>query len=102
MPLQLANKVKDNDQIQQQHADTKHRHLFNDLVEFEREQQARRHDRQIRGPGELQSQPDALRQQHPRIAQTDKPRQQHTTARIIHDGSWRNRAVATRDRRAEP
>jgi hypothetical protein len=23
-------------------------------------------------------------------------------ARIIHDGSWRNRAVATRDRRAEP
>ena len=23
-------------------------------------------------------------------------------ARIIHDGSWRNRAVATRDRRVEP
>src|SRR6185295_471262 len=78
VPLQLADEVEHNDQVQQQHADPKHRHLFKDLVEFERKQQARRYHRQIRGPRKLQPQPNALHQQHPRIAETDERRQQHT------------------------
>jgi len=41
MTPQLADEVEHNDQIQQQQADSKHRHLFNDLIEFEWKQQAR-------------------------------------------------------------
>src|SRR5580765_570772 len=78
MPLQLADKIEHNGQVQQQHADPKYRHLFKNLVELERKQQARRHDRQVRSPGKLQPQPNTLHQQHPSIAETDERRQQHT------------------------
>src|SRR4029077_13508907 len=78
MPLQLADKIEHNGQVQQQHADPKYRHLFKNLVELERKQQARRHDRQVRSPGKLQPQSNTLHQQDPRIAETDERRQQHT------------------------
>jgi hypothetical protein len=64
MPLQLADEVEHNAQIQQQHTDSKHRDLFYALIEFEGKQQTRRHHRQIRSPGKFKPEPDALHQQH--------------------------------------